>query len=876
MKKLFISVFIFAVFFAFGQGGTRATWLKQFEFAIPDDGTAAIATDGEFFYMPRTTTGLWTKHTLTGEQVDMFLISGLTLRALAYDGHYFWGGNATTTLYKIDMQANPPAQVGTITTPVNVRYCAFDPTADSGNGGFWIGDWASNIVLISTTGATLYNIPAAAHGLTNTSGIVWDGISSGGPYLWTIDGNSSVPVTIRQIKISSGQQTGNNYNLVTTDPSISGAVGGGMFILNGIVGSTNTLGVVIQNKKLIGFDLASAQTNQYDLGVISTTLDDRLPSTIDYAIQGKIKNFGTTNINNYKISYKVDDDPVQTYTVSGVNIVQGTEANFNHPTKVSPVIGQHQIKIWTSEPNGEEDQFTPNDTLQKSYEVYDSSDEVPRYILLEEFTSSTCAPCTGGNVNLANVLKQNDAVGGKYTLIKYQMNWPGVGDPYYTLEGGTKRAFYSVNAVPSLYVDNTYRSVLSGFTNQILLDAQALPAFCDIQAEYRVDGKMVTASAIIIPKIDYPTNIQFFMAIVEKTTYKNKMSNGETEFEQVMKKFMPNEQGISLGNLTANLPIVKDQTYTFNGEYRLPINGQNANIINHAIEHSVEDFGNLEVVVWAQNMTTKEVLQSATAQLSNMDQKSVYFTPLGENGTLSATLIGNTINSGIKVVKGSTVIFTAVPDEEFKVKNWKLNGEIVPDITENEYTLTINTHSVVTVEFISSAVTTYPLTYAVVNGNGTISATQNGNPIASGEEIVSGAEVVFTAVPNTDYKVLNWKLNGVVIDGNQTNSLEITVTGATSVTVEFVYDGVGIISYEDNNLLLYPNPHRNEFTLSNIENAKNVTITNLMGQVLKEITLQDNSYITIKTDELTNGIYFVTLNFKNGVTVVRKFVKNNY
>jgi len=31
------------------------------------------------------------------------------------------------------------------------------------------------------------------------------------------------------------------------------------------------------------------------------------------------------------------------------------------------------------------------------------------------------------------------------------MNWPGAGDPYYTAEGGVRRDFYGVNAVPDLY-----------------------------------------------------------------------------------------------------------------------------------------------------------------------------------------------------------------------------------------------------------------------------------------------------------------------------------------------------------------------------------------------------------------------------------------
>ena len=54
-----------------------------------------------------------------------------------------------------------------------------------------------------------------------------------------------------------------------------------------------------------------------------------------------------------------------------------------------------------------------------------------RKVLVEELTSSTCGPCAQLN-NLFNPWLANNAE--KVTVIKYQMNWPGTGDPYYTAE----------------------------------------------------------------------------------------------------------------------------------------------------------------------------------------------------------------------------------------------------------------------------------------------------------------------------------------------------------------------------------------------------------------------------------------------------------
>ena len=52
----------------------------------------------------------------------------------------------------------------------------------------------------------------------------------------------------------------------------------------------------------------------------------------------------------------------------------------------------------------------------------------------------------------------------------------------------------------------------------------------------------------------------------------------------------------------------KTYEYEFKGSYRLPDDAKNP--INHASEHSVENFANIYAVYWVQNYTTKEVLQS--------------------------------------------------------------------------------------------------------------------------------------------------------------------------------------------------------------------------------------------------------------------------
>ena len=54
-------------------------------------------------------------------------------------------------------------------------------------------------------------------------------------------------------------------------------------------------------------------------------------------------------------------------------------------------------------------------------------------------------------------------------------------------------------------------------------------------------------------------------------------------------------------------------SYNFQGQYTLPVDANSP--INHMNSHSVEDFDNLGVVVWVQDVNTKEILQSTTASI---------------------------------------------------------------------------------------------------------------------------------------------------------------------------------------------------------------------------------------------------------------------
>lgn len=148
-----------------------------------------------------------------------------------------------------------------------------------------------------------------------------------------------------------------------------------------------------------------------------------------------------------------------------------------------------------------------------------------------------------------------------------------------------------------------------------------------------------------------------------------------------------------------------------------------------------------------------------------------------------------------KVYEGSTLTFTAAPDTDYSIQEWRINGTILKEdgikVTDSVLTLpNIAKDYTVTVQFKKSGSDT------------TIAAGENGKIISavagkvdqianieSGFVLAAGATVEITAQPDTGYKVGCWKVNGKVVDGQTGNTYTYTAdengTGA-AITVQFV------------------------------------------------------------------------------------------
>lgn len=334
-----------------------------------------------------------------------------------------------------------------------------------------------------------------------------------------------------------------------------------------------------------------------DLGSLSLGL----PAVVaqgNQSITGTLRNFGTTAITGFTLNYTVDGGAPVSAPISA-NVAVGASYNFTHPTPWTATTGSHVINVWASDPNGSADGNLLNDMISVNVNV--ASQSVQRVVLIEEFTSSTCAPCASYNNTFDPLLTSLSTNTGTSNIaaVKYQMNWPSPGtDPSYNPDGVTRRTFYGVSGIPDVFVNgrdpaNSYANNATNLNNEA-----AIPAFCSINLNASYAGNTLTVSGSVTPYAAFPGSYKLHIAAVESYSYQGTTS--QNQFKHAQRKMLPNGSGITLTTLQDGVAQTFNQSYTFTqggvaqGNYNLW--GQLANV---------------KVVAFVQNTSTKEVLQAA-------------------------------------------------------------------------------------------------------------------------------------------------------------------------------------------------------------------------------------------------------------------------
>lgn len=176
------------------------------------------------------------------------------------------------------------------------------------------------------------------------------------------------------------------------------------------------------------------------------------------------------------------------------------------------------------------------------------------------------------------------------------------------------------------------------------------------------------------------------------------------------------------------------------------------------------------------------------------------------------------LTTGEKVYEGSTLTFTAAPDQDYSVQEWRVNGKVLKEdgIKVTDSTLTIanvEKDYTVTVQFKKSGSDTT----IAAGANGKIVSAVAGKVdqianIETGFVLASGATVDITAQPDTGYKVGCWKVNGKVVDGENANTFTFTVPSGAKETPEVASYKVEAVCEKDQFTLTYAQPSNGTLT----------------------------------------------------------------
>jgi len=183
----------------------------------------------------------------TGGFVETFTVAGVTgARSLTTDGTNVYVGANNTNIYVI----NPITKtlINTISTTttsgINIRFLTYDATLNGNAGGFWIGNFNTDIVAIDMSGNQINVIPAATHGLTGMYGAA---VNTATNTLYVYNQSAPSNDIISSISLTTGTMIADNYDVFANDLSSNGvtsSLAGGAFLSSDIVsGETVLIGV---------------------------------------------------------------------------------------------------------------------------------------------------------------------------------------------------------------------------------------------------------------------------------------------------------------------------------------------------------------------------------------------------------------------------------------------------------------------------------------------------------------------------------------------------------------------------------------------------------------------------------------------------------
>jgi len=377
-------------------------------------------------------------------------------------------------------------------------------------------------------------------------------------------------------------------------------------------GADHLLGLALDSVEVINLTANSAAATALGYNNISNGI-----SANGQSLAFMVMNTGIP-ITSLTAKYTINGGAPVTQTFTGLSISPYTSTPLTFTTAMSGAVATslNTVNVVITAVNSAAN-MEVDSTESSTFTL--ASATTQRQGLVEEFSSSTCAPCKAFNQNYDPfcITYNVNATGTNVNVIKYQMNWPSPGtDRSYNNDGLTRRTYYNCNSIPEHFVNGTQSTASSSpfvaatFTTE-MDNSKLLPSFLDMTVTYNVDTvrKKLGVLLNVTPHFTKSGGYHVYIAVMDKHYQNTTNTTGQLEYYHVMRKMLPSGSGHPVTSWTDGVAqsfVDTGIAYT-NGDWTAgsatyPVQMDNKMWSN--------PFTGSEVIAFVEEDATKSVMQS--------------------------------------------------------------------------------------------------------------------------------------------------------------------------------------------------------------------------------------------------------------------------
>lgn len=238
-----------------------------------------------------------------------------------------------------------------------------------------------------------------------------------------------------------------------------------------------------------------------------------------------------------------------------------------------------------------------------------------------------------------------------------------------------------------------------------------------------------------------------------------------------------------------------------------------------------------------------------------------------ENGKIEVRFPGEEelINNNDNVPVGENVEITLVPDTDYEVASLKINGtDRTGDVADNKLVVEVPAEELNIEAEFAPVTKVAKLTFNTPeNGNIEVRYVGEEDLLNNNDEIIVGAKVEITLVPNTDYKVASLKINGTDKTEDVADNKLVVEVPAETLNIEAEFSPVtGINESQLTEVTVRPTVFDSEVVLTSNSRGE-ARFYDITGQILMTTDLNEGENV-LSTSNLPSGSIILVVTTAEG------------